>query len=406
MRKVGRFTGALVLMLVVLLSSASVAVAQQATDVEIDSPVRGLHVDAGRDRVDLDVVFYNRTDERRLVSFEVLDVPEGWNIGFWNRLFDFRVQQVIVEPTAADPERLQQARLRIVPPEGVEPGTYNFRLRATSPDGSVVYDDITYTIEMGEEDAAAAGGATLGAEIPVLQGPPGTTLGFEIIVGNDTGEEASFNLSAQPPAGWQVTFREPFGEQRVIGGVSVGNALTERVRVDVRVPQGTALGEYTIPVSAVSNNGQASVDLDATIVGRGELRATTPTGNLNVTARAGGGSTSTIRLNNPGTDTLRDIVLSAGVPSGWSVEFGVPNNTVAELPANNQIDVDVTITPPAEAIAGDYIVTMRANAEQVNASSDWRVTVTQSTIWGWLGVVLVVLVVGGMIGLFLRLGRR
>lgn len=407
MRKIGRVTGSLALLLLLTLSVASVAVAQQATDVEVDSPVRGLEIDPTRNQVDLDVVLYNRAPERREVQFVLEDVPQGWNIAVWSRFFDYRITNMVLEPTAADPERIQQARIRIVPPEQRPQGDYSFTLRVLSPDGAIEYDSITYNIRMREAGAADVGSVSMRTDNPALQGAPGTTIGFEVTVRNDTGEETSFNLSAQPPSGWQVTFREPFGEQRVIGAVSVASGSTQRVRVDVRPPQGTPLGEYTIPVSAASDRGQASIELRADIVGRGELRLGAMQGQpLNASVTAGREGTTTLLLTNPGTDGLSDIALRADAPPNWVVDFGHPNDTIASLPANNQIEVPVTITAPSDAISGDYILTVRATHPQANAAADVRVTVAQSTVWGWLGIVLVVLVVGGMIGLFLRLGRR
>ena len=79
---------------------------------------------------------------------------------------------------------------------------------------------------------------------------------------------------------------------------------------------------------------------------------------------------------------------------------------IPSLPANQQIDIITTILPAADAIPGDYLVTLRANHPDTNASLELRVTVAQSTIWGWLGIVLVVLVIVILGALFVRLGRR
>ena len=53
----------------------------------------------------------------------------------------------------------------------------------------------------------------------------------------------------------------------------------------------------------------------------------------------------------------------------------------------------------------DGIVQVAINIDAVD-SLEVRVTVTQSTIWGWLGILIVIAVLGGLGGLFLKLGRR
>ncbi|MDE2764948.1 MAG: hypothetical protein OXI25_00760, partial [Chloroflexota bacterium] len=64
------------------------------------------------------------------------------------------------------------------------------------------------------------------------------------------------------------------------------------------------------------------------------------------------------------------------------------------------------ITPPSDAIPGDYAVTITARSPEDFSDVEFRVSVSQSTIWGWLGIVIVIIVLGGLIGLFVRLGRR
>ena len=64
------------------------------------------------------------------------------------------------------------------------------------------------------------------------------------------------------------------------------------------------------------------------------------------------------------------------------------------------------LTPPDNAVPGDYIVTLRGRSADASSTVNLRVTVEQSTIWGWLGIVLVLVVLGSLGGLFWRLGRR
>ena len=101
---------------------------------------------------------------------------------------------------------------------------------------------------------------------------------------------------------------------------------------------------------------------------------------------------------------MEGITLLADAPQGWEVTF--ESSEVLPLPVNNQIDMPVTVIPAGDAIPGDYLVTLRANHIDASDTLELRVTVAQSTIWGWLGIVLVILVIGGLGALFWRLGRR
>jgi uncharacterized membrane protein len=387
-------------------------------DVRLDSAVRSLEMGPREVRADLSVDLYNTTAERRVVRIVLEDVPEGWDVGVWDRFFDFKVGEVVVEPPAADDTGPSQAlRLRVDLPDDRPPaGPYSFGLRVTSPDGSVEYDSARYTIEVPEPPASTAAGVTATVTYPVLSGPATSEFEFEIVIDNDTGADTAFNLTAlaldesgQVLPGWDVTFSPSFGQERVISSISVGNALNERIDVRVTPPRNTPPGTYDVPVivqdeAALDDEEPLLIGLKVTIRGLGEVFLSTDTGLLNLDATAGEEASTKLRLTNFGTGDLTDIRLLADAPSGWKVNFEV--DSVAELPLNNQIDITTTVLPAADAIPGDYLVTLRSNHPDTNASLELRVTVAQSTIWGWLGIVLVVVVILILGGLFWRLGRR
>jgi uncharacterized membrane protein len=76
----------------------------------------------------------------------------------------------------------------------------------------------------------------------------------------------------------------------------------------------------------------------------------------------------------------------------------------------NAIDeqsVDVSIKPPPKTIAGDYMITLKTSGQQVTAQDvQIRVTVETPTIWGWVGVAIILVVVIGLIFVFMRFSRR
>ena len=65
------------------------------------------------------------------------------------------------------------------------------------------------------------------------------------------------------------------------------------------------------------------------------------------------------------------------------------------------------IKPAEKAVAGDYIVTMRARpAEGTNESAEFRITVATSTLWGVAGIALIAVAVGVVALAVMRFGRR
>jgi uncharacterized membrane protein len=74
---------------------------------------------------------------------------------------------------------------------------------------------------------------------------------------------------------------------------------------------------------------------------------------------------------------------------------------------NDLKQVEVILTPYKEALVGDYSVNLQVNGEQDStASMELRVTVKSSTSWGWIGIAIIAIVIGGLVVLFRFLGRR
>jgi len=69
--------------------------------------------------------------------------------------------------------------------------------------------------------------------------------------------------------------------------------------------------------------------------------------------------------------------------------------------------VDVVLTPNKDALVGDYSVNLEARGDQQSSSSaEFRVTVKALEVWGWVGILLIVVVLGGLVVMFRYLGRR
>jgi uncharacterized membrane protein len=413
MRNLRRMTLAGMAMILATLALGGPAFAQDSADVALDSPIRTILLDPRETRVDLDIDLINVADERRIINFELVDLPEDWDIGIWNAFFDFKISELVVEPTENTPGQRPRMRIRLPDPRP-EPGDYSFTLVLTdAANPRIEYDRAKFTIGVPEGVAEDAAGIEVRAELPALLGPANTSYEFEVIIKNDTADRASFELSADVfdtagnvLQGWIIGFSPAFGEQKRISSVAIAAAIDERINVQVTPPLFVTPDDYVI-VATISNSELGIAEeqpLVLRITGRGELITSTTSGLLSMDATAGEETTNTMRFTNFGTGDLVGVDLSADAPSQWIVDFEI--DRIETLPVNNQIDVKITITPPDDTIPGDYEITLRGRSQEATDTVTLRVTVDQSTIWGWLGIVLVLAVLGSLMGLFWKLGRR
>jgi uncharacterized membrane protein len=136
-----------------------------------------------------------------------------------------------------------------------------------------------------------------------------------------------------------------------------------------------------------------------------KLDAATPTGLLSAEAVTGKPTTVSLLIKNTGSAVNRNISLSAFKPENWKVEFKPEKIEALEPSAIKQ--VEATITPAATALVGDYSVGLSVDGERASSKTlEMRVTVRAPTAWGWIGIGLIAVAIGGMGALFIWLGRR
>ena len=88
----------------------------------------------------------------------------------------------------------------------------------------------------------------------------------------------------------------------------------------------------------------------------------------------------------------------------WEVTFDPAK--IVKLGAGQSTNVVATVKASKKALPGDYVTKMEAKTPEVNATADFRISVKTPMIWGWVGVFIIVVVLGGVYYLFRKYGRR
>lgn len=329
------------------------------------------------------------TVEPGRVDLAVSGVPAGWTASL--RGGGFVVDAVLT--TADEPT---EVRLDVQVPADAASGTKRIVVRATSEGSSV---ELPLDVRV---DAAAAGEVTLNTDFPGLRGPSGTTFNFNLTLSNGTAEDLTFAVNAVGPAGWDVTARLTGQAQAASAIVDAGGS--SGISVSVTPPDDVAAGLYPIDVQATAGARQIPLQLAVEVTGTYSLSLSSEDGRLNGHGTAGATTEQQLVVTNTGTADLADVTLTASAPSGWTATFDTP--TIASLPAGQEVTVAVDIVPSADAVAGDYALTLRASTQQSNDSIDFRFTVESSPLWFVVGIALIVAVAAGLWWVFQRYGRR
>ncbi|WP_299028067.1 NEW3 domain-containing protein [uncultured Thermanaerothrix sp.] len=327
--------------------------------------------------------------QAEVVRLQISEVPEGWTATL--RGGGKTVQAVYVQ---ADSEA--NLELRLDQPKTIQAGTYRVVVTARTPNASA---QLPIEITIKEKQPSRL---SFDVDLPVLRGSPSTTFRYSVTLKNEGDDEITVNLSANAPRGFQVNFR--YGGQDVTS-LPLGAKESKSITVEAQPLVDITAGSYPITIIAQGNDTQASLDLTAEVTGQPSLSITTPDGRLSGQVYTGRETSLKLIVQNTGSAPAKGVKLSASAPSGWTATFDP--EVVDEIATNAQSEVTLKIKPADNAIAGDYMLTLRATPTQgASKSVDFRITVLTSTLWGITGVVLIAIAVGVVMLAVIRFGRR
>jgi len=358
-------------------------------DFWVSTPYPALEVSA-EEPVHLSVSVHNKSDLPRLVNVSVEQVPTGWKASL---LGDGKpVSAVFVSP-----DNTSDLKLHLTPPATAKAGTYRFVVKSTAEG---VESSLPVQIKLGDK---APPKITLQPEFPDLRGAPDSEFTFKLALKNESAQDALIGLEALAPSGFQATFNKEYGSQQITS-MPVKAASSENIEVKIKPSQGIKADTYKVRVRARTEKAEALTDLTLAVTGQPELSLTGLNDRISGKAHAGEETPVKLILANNGTAPARNVELGASEPSGWKIKFD--QQKIAQIAPGEQREVQALITPSSQAVAGDYMVTLKANGDSVSKSSDYRVTVATSTMWGAVGVAVIACALLVLTVAMMRFGRR
>jgi uncharacterized membrane protein len=172
----------------------------------------------------------------------------------------------------------------------------------------------------------------------------------------------------------------------------------------VRPPNTIGAGRYPVTMRAAAEDATVKTDVALEITGQPKLDITGRDGALSSSAEAGKEKSIPVLITNSGTAPADQIELSGSGPNGWKVSF--EPKQIERIAAGQNQEVQALVTPAAKAVAGDFVTTVRATSRGESASSNFRITVTTSPLWGIAGIGIIGAALLVLVGAVARFGRR
>lgn len=339
-------------------------------------------------RINLDLTNKNLPPQR--VELSVDGLPDGWTS-------EIDGGGSAIEAAMVGTDRSVSLDLHVTPPKDAKAGTYAFKVVGQG-EGRTMTLPVSLTLA-----ARKPAKLTLDPKLPDLRGTAKSSFDFELTLKNESLNDTVVNLAAAAPDGFEVAFTQGYGNQEITS-LPVKAGASKTVHAKVHPPQNVAAGQYKVQIGAQSDVAKASTNLELDVTGQPTVALSGPNGMLSGSATAGDERDFTFTVANSGSAPAHDIALRADAPSGWKVK--VDPKTLPALQPDQQQKVTVEVTPGDKAVAGDYMMTVRANGKGVSNSADFRVTVMTSTLWGIIGVVVILIALLVLAVGVRRYGRR
>jgi uncharacterized membrane protein len=239
------------------------------------------------------------------------------------------------------------------------------------------------------------------ARLMNIEAAANTTFSYNTKLRNGAPVPRVFQLSANVPAGWNITYRV---EGYQVTSLNIDSGKTQDITIEINPSIETKPGKYNIPVLALTGMDSSKLNLEAVVKGTYVVQLTTPTGRLSDDVTEGSRKEIHLLVKNTGTIALDKLEPSAQAPPQWEATFAP--STIAHLAPGEDAEVIATLHIPDKTIAGDYVTTFSIKNSNTSSNAIFRMTVRTSILSGWLGMLVILLALGAVYYLIRKYGRR
>ena len=217
---------------------------------------------------------------------------------------------------------------------------------------------------------------TVTTPYPSIAVEPGDQVSFDLAVASPDQTEVALAADGVPE-GWTAAFR---GGGFEVDSVTAGPGLTSELSFDVSVPPGAVEGGYDLTVTAAGGGGTVRLPLQVRVSAQAGGEVTLVPNFPGLRTPAGEAVTFDVELTN-GTPADLEFELAASGPASWDVTAelaGQAQASTIQVEAGGSETINVEVTPPFQAEAAQYPISLQANAAGTQVETEMIVEVVGS----------------------------
>ena len=217
---------------------------------------------------------------------------------------------------------------------------------------------------------------TVSTPFPSVAVEPGDQVSFALTVGAPAQAEVALAVDGVPE-GWTAAFR---GGGFEVDSVTAGPGLEPELTFDVTVPTSVTEGEFPMTINASGGGDSVSLPIAVRVSAQAGGEVTLTPNFPGLRTPAGEAVTFDVELAN-GTPADLEFELTPTAPSGWDITAELSGQAQAStvlVEAGGTQTINVAVTPPFQAEAAQYPVTLVATAPGSTVETEMIVEVVGS----------------------------
>ena len=247
-------------------------------------------------------------------------------------------------------------------------------------------------------------GLSVDVKSPLVMASIGSKPVYEIDLSNVGKSDDIFGLDVSGlPKGWYGRYKLSDDSTESVSKLFIESGATKTVFLETIPPYSVEKGDYLFNATFVSSDGTYAEDLEAKITGSSNMVIFSEKYRYDITK----GDTADIPLtiSNKGSgEALTNVRVEVSAPEGWNVR--ISPETVASIQPGEKATVYLKVTPPANIAASDYKISTKVISDQEEDTDEIRIIISESSLIGILGLILLAGACGGVYYFFRKYKRR
>jgi uncharacterized membrane protein len=233
----------------------------------------------------------------------------------------------------------------------------------------------------------------------------GDKIYYDVSINNKQDNDNTYTLAVTGlPDGWYYRYVETRGSTSEMAEAVVPASSTKNIVLEIVPALSAGEGDFNFTAVITTPDGVA-VNKDMALKLKGSASMAVSSEKQAYDAKPGQTVAIKVYVTNDGKGAaLTNVYPDVSAPTGWTVTSSP--SQVNSLKAGETQMFTVSVQPPANIVASEYDVTVAVKSDQDQGSSSFRIKVSTDSIVPYVGGVIVIAIIGGLVLMYRKYGRR